>query len=247
MENHPKGSNGDPNARGAVPPTTARRAARRGARPTRPRGSRLAGRAGRLCGLAPTAAQRAVAGRPHPGAAEAWPRRRSPGPAVHSHMSLRGRRRPAPARRPGRAAQSGGRPTAPSAASRGQHRGDTAPAPAPASRFPRPGRRRLRHLRRTRKSAGGGGGARGRALRLHLAARAPGGTCPPAVLTTGSCCPRPGKTLLPRGSHITTPIRCKLGAQVDAPASLLPVARVVLSETQSRPLLIQECSGLCTC
>lgn len=46
-------------------------------------------------------ADRRAAGRTRqaaPGAAEAWPRRRSPGPAVHGHMSLRGRRRPAPAR-----------------------------------------------------------------------------------------------------------------------------------------------------
>lgn len=155
------------------------------------------------------------------------------GPWSHVAAGLPSPRARTPARRPGRAAPSGGWPTAPSAASRGQHRGDAAPAPAPApaSRFPRPGRRRLRHLPRTRKSAGGGGGARGRARRLHLAARAPGRTCPPAVLGTGSCDPRPGKALLPRGSHITTPIHCKLGARVDAltSASLLPVAPVVLS------------------
>lgn len=63
------------------------------------RGSGKQGRRpGRLCGLAPTAAQPAVPGRPHPGPRTPGPRRRSPGPAVHGHMSLRGRRRPAPAR-----------------------------------------------------------------------------------------------------------------------------------------------------
>lgn len=224
LENHPEGSNGDLGRRASGFITTARRTARppahRAARP--PTGPGEAGSRTRQA-LRPSADRRAARrpGQAAPETADAGLRRRSPGPAVHGHMSLRGRRRRTPAPRLGRAAQSGGRPTAPSAASRGQHRGDAAPTPAPASRFPRPGprRRRLGHFPRTRKSSGGGRGARGRALRLHLAARPAGGTCPPAVLGTGSRCSRPGKALLSPGSHITTSIHSKFRAQVGATAS----------------------------
>lgn len=101
-------------------------------------------------------ADRRAASRPGPGRTPEpgtpGPRRRSPGPAVHGHMSLRGRRRPAPARRPARshaawdallrAAAGPRRPPRP--------RGDsTAVATPPPPPPPPPG---------SRDPAGGGGG-----------------------------------------------------------------------------------------
>lgn len=101
------------------------------------------------------------------------------------------------------------------------------PRPCPRLSVPatRPAAAAAAPLPSANQEVGGRGrGARGRALRPHLAARALVGTCPPAVLGTDSCCPRPGKALLPRGSHITTPIHWKLGAQLGRSGFRLPPA-----------------------
>lgn len=151
LENHPEGSNGDLGRPASGFITTARRTARpparRAARP--PTGPGEAGSRTRQA-LRPSADRRAASrpGQAAPETADAGPRRRSPGPAVHGHMSLRGRRRPAPARpHPAwdallRAAAGPRRPPRP--------RGDSTAATPPPPPPPPPG---------SRDPAGGGGGS----------------------------------------------------------------------------------------
>lgn len=204
--------------------------------------------------MRPSADRRAAGrtGQAAPGAPEARTGRRLPGPAVHGHMSLRGRRRPAPARPHPvrdtllRAAAGPRRPPRP----RGDSTAATPPPPLPpplGSRDPAGGGGRGSATFREPGSRREGEGAHGDAPCGRTWPRGPWSG--PALLL--SWAPTPAVPVLEKhfcpGVPTSRPPSIgnwELNLDAPASASLLPVARAGLWETRSRPLLIQECSDL---